>query len=73
MRITATEAEIAERKEIETRWKDSQRMAQLDEQIRGLNNAICILRNARGELQKEYKSLQEKHRRMYHDYRSIDA
>ena len=62
-RITATEEEIAERKAIEERWKDYQRTAQLDDQIRGLNNAILILQNARSELRKEYKALQEKYRR----------
>jgi len=63
MRITATEEEIAERKKIETCWKDSQRIAQLAEQIFGLNNAIRILSEAREEMKKECKALQEKHRR----------
>jgi len=62
-RITATESEIAERKEINDRWVDSRRMAELDMQIRGINQSLKILCDARKELREESVKLQEKYRR----------
>jgi len=62
-KITATESEIAERKEINDRWVDSRRMAELDMQIRGINQSLKILCDARKELREESVKLQEKYRR----------